>query len=283
MLENGLVEREKPTKKQLSVYLTGEGVKKSIQNSLGPEKAQKFIASLISFTQNNPKLLECDNGTLVSAALLGESLNLSAPLSQYYIVPFKEKASFILSYKGMIQLAARSGNYKRINVLPIKSGELKKYDPMTEEIKVEIIEDEDERESAETIGYYAMFEYHNGFVKSLYWRKEKMMIHADKYSPAFSRDIYEKIKDGKIDKKDMWKYSSYWYANFDDMACKTMLRQLISKWGIMSVEMQEANEKSYESEIAFESGSQQQNDKEEIEDIFSNGEIIEKVEAEIVE
>ena len=67
-----------------------------------------------------------------------------------------------------------------------------------------------------------------------------MMAHADKYSPAFSAESYQKLLDGEIPEKDMWKYSSFWYRNFDDMACKTMLRQLISRWGVMSIEMQQA-------------------------------------------
>ena len=89
----------------------------------------------------------------------------------------------------------------------------------------------------------AYFEYLNGFTKQLYWTKEKMLKHADTYSKAFSKDAYEKLLEGKIPQKDMWKYSSFWYKDFDGMAFKTMLRQLISKWGIMSIDMQEAFDK----------------------------------------
>ena len=88
-----------------------------------------------------------------------------------------------------------------------------------------------------------MFEYNNGFRKAMYWSKKKMMLHADKYSPAFSAAAYEKLLAGKIPKDDLWKYSSFWYKSFDDMAMKTMLRQLISRWGIMSIEMQTAYER----------------------------------------
>ena len=113
---------------------------------------------------------------------------------------------------------------------------------MTEEIEVNLIEDDDAREEAPTIGYYAMFEYTNGFRKAMYWSKKKMMAHADRYSKAFNKKSYEDLKAGKIPQSDMWKYSSFWYQDFDAQACKTMLRQLISKWGIMSVEMQKALE-----------------------------------------
>ena len=182
----------------------------------------------------------------------------SPQLGQYYIVPFNNSdkgckvAQFQLGYKGYIQLAIRSGQYKKINVLAIKEGELIEYDPLNEEIKVNLIEDEELREQAKTIGYYAMFEYMNGFRKTLYWSKNKMLVHADKYSKAFSvnatKGKYPKVsfadfEAGKVAEEDMWKYSSFWYKDFDGMAYKTMLRQLISKWGIMSIDMQTAMEK----------------------------------------
>jgi recombination protein RecT len=152
-------------------------------------------------------------------------------------------AQFQLGYKGYIQLAIRSGYYKKINVLAIKEGELIKYDPLNEEIAVNLIENDEEREAAQTSGYYAMFEYQNGFKKAMYWSMKKMQAHADQYSQAFSIEAYRKLQAGKVPKSDMWKYSSFWYKNFDDMALKTMLRQLISKWGIMSIEMQTAFER----------------------------------------
>lgn len=142
-----------------------------------------------------------------------------------------------------MQLAIRSGYYKKINVLAIKQGELIKYDPLNEEIEVDLIDDDDIREETPTTGYYAMFEYvDGGFRKSIYWSKEKMMLHADKYSKAFNRRDYERLQRGEIPENELWKYSSFWYKDFDAMAFKTMIRQLISKWGIMSVEMQKAQE-----------------------------------------
>nr|WP_304969743.1 recombinase RecT [Romboutsia ilealis] len=115
-----------------------------------------------------------------------------------------------------------------------------KYDPLAEEIEVNLIEDDETREETETIGYYAMFEYQNGFRKTMYWSKKKMLAHANKYSQAFNAESYKNIQDGKVSQNDLWKYSSFWYKDFDGMSYKTMLRQLISKWGIMSIEMQEA-------------------------------------------
>lgn len=250
-----------PVKQQpkFSVAITTAGYRNLINNTLGdPERAKRFIASITSAVAVNPDLQECDAGTILAGALLGESLNLSPSpqLGQYYLVPFNakarydkkgnlispatKKAQFILGYKGYIQLAIRSGHYRKLNVLEIKDGELISFDPLNEEIVCNIIDDHEEREAAETIGYYAMFEYVNGFRKAIYWSKSKMMQHADRYSPSYSAATHKRILAGEIADKDMWRYSSFWYKDFDDMAKKTMLRQLISRWGIMSSELQQA-------------------------------------------
>ena len=226
-----------------SAFMTSTGITNKINQIIGDEKSGKrFISSIISAVSNNPMLQDCDNASILSGALLGESLNLSPSpqLGNYYLVPFKDKergmiATFQLGYKGYIQLAIRSGQYKKLNVLAIKEGELIKYDPLNEEIEVKLIENEIEREKAKTIGYYAMFEYTNGFRKSLYWSKEKMEAHALKYSNGY-----------RADKQKGTAYT-FWSKDFDGMAYKTMLRQLISKWGIMSIEMQTA----YEGDMAY--------------------------------
>lgn len=223
-------------KPKFSVAIQSDMYKNLINQTLGDkERATRFIASISSAVATNQALQECDAGTILSGALLGESLNLSPSpqLGQYYLVPFNDSkksckvAQFQLGYKGYIQLAIRSGQYKKLNVLAIKKGELVRYDALNEEIEVNLIEDEEERENAETIGYYAMFEYTNGFRKSLYWSKSKMQKHALKYSKGYSAH----------------KGYTYWEKDFDGMAYKTMLRQLISKWGIMSIDMQQAVEK----------------------------------------
>lgn len=236
-------------KPKFSIAVRQKDWQELINNTLGdPKRAARFVAAVSSAVGANPTLQECDAGSVLTAALLGETLNLahSPQLGQYYMVPFNnqssniKKAQFILGYKGYIQMAIRSGYYKNINVMEIKDGELISWNPFSEEIQLTYIEDEDKRDAAQTIGYYAMFEYHNGFRKALYWSREKMERHADKYSPAFSLAAYRKLQRNEIPQKEMWKYSSFWYKSFDDMAKKTMLRQLISKWGVMSVEMQQA-------------------------------------------
>ena len=215
----------------LTAYLTQSAVKDQINNIIGGKDGQRFISSIVSAVNNNPALQECTNQSILSGALLGESLKLSPSpqLGQYYLVPFNDRergkvAQFQLGYKGYIQLAIRSGQYKKLNVLAIKEGELVRFDPLNEEIEVNLIQDEELREKAPTIGYYAMFEYVNGFRKAIYWSKTKMEQHALKYSKGYQ------AKKGY----------TFWEKDFDGMAYKTMLRQLISKWGIMSTEFQTA-------------------------------------------
>lgn len=232
-VQNNLVRQG--AKPKFTAVINSDGYKRMINNTLGnPQKAARFVTAITSAVSTNPALAECDASTIVSAGLLGEGLNLSPSpqLGQYYLVPFNDKknnrkvAQFQLGYKGYIQLAIRSGQYKKLNVLPIKEGELISFNPLEEEIEVQLIEDETAREQAATIGYYAMFEYTNGFKKAMYWSKQKMESHAEKYSMGYKAH----------------KGYTFWEKDFDAMACKTMLRQIISKWGIMSIEMQKALE-----------------------------------------
>lgn len=227
-VNNTLVKNKANQRLGITAYLTNDAVKNQINQVIGGKDGTKFISAVVSAVNNNPALQECTNQSILAAALLGESLKLSPSpqLGQYYMVPFNDKnkgkvAQFQLGYKGYIQLAIRSGQYKKLNVLSIKEGELIRFDPLNEEIEVKLIDDEEEREQAETIGYYAMFEYTNGFKKAMYWSKKKMEAHALKYSKGYQ------AKKGY----------TFWEKDFDGMAYKTMLRQLISRWGIMSIDL----------------------------------------------
>lgn len=220
---------------KFSVMISTPGYQKMINNTLrDPKRAQRFVAAITSAVATNPALQECDPATILSGALLGESLGLSPSpqLGQYYLVPFNntkkgcKDAQFQLGYKGYVQLALRSGYYKHLNVIAVKAGELVRFNPVTEEIELNLNEDELAREASATIGYLAMFEYLNGFRKTIYWSREKMEAHALRYSKGYA------AKKGY----------TFWEKDFDAMAFKTMLRQIISKWGIMSVELQTAFE-----------------------------------------
>ena len=238
MAVNNSLTKSNSQRMSLTAYLTRDAVKDQINKVVGGKDGQRFISAIISATTTNPALQECSSPSIVSAALLGEALKLSPSpqLGHYYLVPFNDKdkgkvAQFQLGYKGYIQLAIRSGQYKKLNVMAIKEGELEYFDPLNEDIKINLmVDDWDKRESTPTIGYYAFFELTNGFRKALYWSKTQMELHALKYSPGYKRD-----------KEKGWSYT-FWSKDFDGMAYKTMLRQLISKWGIMSIEMQNAIE-----------------------------------------
>lgn len=190
----------------------------------------------MSLVNQTPALASCDRTSLAASALQAQALNLSLnkSLGHAWIVPFEDKknkrtmATFQIGYKGYIQLAIRSGQYRKLNVIPIKEGELKFFDPLNEELEVDLIQDEEARASTPTIGYYAMFEYLNGFRKAMYWSKKKMDAHAQKYSQACASDV----RNGTS--------YSFWSKDFDSMASKTMLRQIIAKWGIMSSDIIQA-------------------------------------------
>lgn len=249
------------TKKSFSNFMQTVG-NKLVANTLQDDKRKtQFIANIISAVSNNPTLQDCDQVSVVSAALQAEALHfpINNSLGYVYLVPFNDKkrdckvAQFQIGYKGYIQLAIRSGQYKSINVVEVKEGELGEYDPLNGQ-RFNWINDYAKRKQSKTIGYVGQFELVNGFKTQLYISYEEMLDHADTYSQAFSKDAttkkvgnttynlvsYDDYAAGKYNKKDDWLYSSFWYKDFDSMAKKTVLRQLLSKWGIMSVEMQEA-------------------------------------------
>ncbi|WAJ24027.1 recombinase RecT [Lacrimispora xylanolytica] len=251
----------------IATFLGNDKVRANIMQVVGQKNTTRFIASVVSAVQNTPALQECSNNSILSAALLGEALNLSPSpqLGQIYMVPYKKKdregnvisvdAQFQLGAKGYKQLAMRTGQYLDLDVVLVRQGEYLGRDRLTGKHKFEFIEDDAIREELPVIGYLAYFELLNGFRKQIYWTRTKMEKHADQYSQAFNlnevksknskydRVSYEDFLAGKYPEKDSWKYSSFWYKSFDEMAEKTMIRQLISKWGIMSIEMSDAYER----------------------------------------
>lgn len=223
------------TKKEAGIteYLNKEKVKNQIINVVGNDY-QRFISSIISATSQNSELRECSNISILNCALLGQTLKLSPSpqLGQYFMIPYNTKqgkvATFQMGYKGYLQLAIRSGNYRKITVISIKEGELIRYNPLTEELDVNLIEDYDVREKARTIGYFGRLEFINGFSKSIYWNYNQMENHAKRYSSMFRKDL------------QFGSQNSYWSQNFDSMAYKTILKQLLSKWGILNDDLQTA-------------------------------------------
>lgn len=230
------------TKKEgIAAFLAKEAIKANVESVVGVKDSQRFISSVVSAVQTNPSLSECTNSSILSAALLGHSLNLpqSPQLGMFYLIPFKNKkkikdesgkertvevmeATFQISYRGLLQLAMRSGMYEKIHVTDIRQGELVSYNPIMDEYEFAPELDVNKRLALPIIGYYAFFKYLNGQKKDIYWSKEQIEAHAKKYSATY-RNGY-----------------GLWKTDFDAMAKKTMLRALVSKWGTMSVEMERA-------------------------------------------
>lgn len=203
----------------LAGCLNNNTVKRKFEEVLG-KKANGFISSLLSLTNSTPALQQADPKTVLSAAMTAATLDLpiNPNLGFAYIVPYRSKngmqGQFQMGYKGFNQLAMRTGQYKTINVSAVYEGEIKSIDPFTGDIE------RGEKESDKIIGYVAYFKMINGFEKYLYMTIEELEAHGKKYSQAY--------RSGK---------DCLWKSNFDSMAKKTVLKLLISKYGIMSIEM----------------------------------------------
>lgn len=210
---------DKPT--NVTQYLNSENIKKYLEGVL-KDRAGQFITSLASLSNLTPGLSKCDPKTLMYCGLKAASLNmpLDNNLGFAYAIPYGGSAQFQMGYKGYVQLAQRTGQYKRINVIDVRMGELKKWDAFTEELEFEPIQDQDLREKAVVIGYAGMFELVNGYRKISYWTRERVEKHAKRFSKTY--------KNGP------------WQSDFDAMARKTVIKDLLSKWGPLSTEIMEA-------------------------------------------
>lgn len=260
-------EQVQERKMSFSQYVQSKAGQALIANAIpNVAKREQFATAVIAAVATNPSLQKCTPPSILSAAIQGVALGLapSPQLGQFYMVPFNDNkaevtnAVFVPGYKGYIQLALRTGQYLDLDARPVVDGEYKGLDRITGRPVFEWIEDDTLREQMAVVGYMAYFELVNGARKVMYWSREKMISHADRYSPAFSKDAvqtkrfqkvsFEDYLAGNYPKDDEWKYSSFWYKDFDTMACKTMLRQLITKWGPVSIEMQTAIDKDTQSE-----------------------------------
>ena len=210
------------TSRKLTVaqYLNNDSIKKYLEGVLH-ERAGQFITSLVSLSNITPGLEKCDPKSLLNCGLKATSLNLPLDnnLGFAYAIPYGNQAQFQMGYKGFIQLAQRTGQYKRINVIDVREGELKKWDEFAEDLKIEMLP-EKERQKAKVIGYAGMFELANGFKKVKYWPAEKVETHGKRFSKTF--------KNGP------------WQTDFEAMAKKTVIKELLSKWGPLSTEISEA-------------------------------------------
>lgn len=215
----------------MSSYLTKDSTKQYLQKMLG-SRTNQFVTTLATMVGSNPALNECDRASLMGCALKATSMNLPIDqnLGMAYIIPYKNKgilqAQMQIGYKGLIQLAQRSGQILSINSVEVKDGEFKGRDMLGEPI-IEWLP-EDERVSKNTIGYMAGLRLINGFTKIIYWTIAEIEKHANRYSQAYR---YAK----KVGQKD-----AIWLDGFDAMAKKTLLKALIGKYAPMTTELQEA-------------------------------------------
>ena len=204
---------------QLKTILGADSVQEQFQNAL-KENSGAFVASIIDLYASDNYLQQCDPGKVVAEALKAATLKLpiNKSLGFAYIVPYRDKGvqapQFQIGYKGYIQLAMRTGQYKYLNAGVVYEGELKGKDKLTG-----IIDLSGEKISDKIVGYFAYMELINGFAKSVYWTIEEVTAHAKKFSKSYNSQ------------------SSAWKTNFDSMAIKTVIRNLLSKYGIMSIDM----------------------------------------------
>lgn len=205
-------------------FFNAPAVKAKFQEVL-KGKENEFVASLLSVVTNNNLLVKASNESIMTAAMKAAVLNLpiEPSLGQAYIVPYGREAQFQLGYKGLIQLAQRSGKYKSINSGVVYKSQFISYNPLFEELEIDFTQPQDE-----VIGYFAAFKLLNGFEKVTYWTKEQAYAHGKRFSKSFN--------------------NGPWKSDFDAMAQKTLLKQIISKYGPLSIEMEQAIDADNETE-----------------------------------
>lgn len=204
------------------------------------ENAGTFAASLMELVTGDEKLLACDSKLLMAEAMKAASLKLplNKQLGYAYIVPYGKTPTMIIGYKGLYQLAIRSGLYKNINADVVFEGEYQGYDKITGELHLD-----GEKVSDKPVGYFAYFELTNGFKKMMYMSVDEMASYCKKYSATMKNCKMSNEQLAEMAEKQAKSgpgNSVGWYGNFNDMATKTVLRRLLSKYGYLSIEMQNA-------------------------------------------
>lgn len=206
-----------------------------------PKRRQRFITTIVSAVNNTPKLKECKPDSIIAAALQMEALGLTTGLGDAYLIPYNDVAQFQMGARGYVQLAMRSGQYLDIDTIEVRKGEYKGRDKLTGKPIFEFIEDDDVREGLPIVGYLAYFTLLNGFHAQEYFSKTKMLAWADRYSQSFSAEVYNKFINGEeLTDKEARMVSAPWFQSFDAMSEKTVLKRLLSKKGVLSIEMVEA-------------------------------------------
>lgn len=254
-MANEIQKQERPIDLMKSV-INAPSVQEQFQNALGDHK-DAFVASLIDLFTGDKALQTCKPAAIIAEALRAATLRLplNKALGFAYIIVFNNSVknddgswskiptpTFVPGYKGYIQLAMRTGQYRTINADFVYEGEMRKVSKLTGEIALD-----GEKKSDKIIGYFCYFELLNGFNKTLFVSVEDMAQYALRYSPSFkgknkpSADALIKLAQANQPSTKVG-----WEGNFNDMALKTVIRRLLSKYGYLSVEMQNALAKDVE-------------------------------------
>lgn len=214
-------------------YLNSEKVKGYLDGVL-KERAGQFVASLVSLANLTPGLMKCDPKSLMMCGLKAAALNLPLDnnLGFAYAIPYGDHAQFQMGYRAFVQLAMRTGLYKSINVIDIREGELQRWDALSESLDLKMIDDDNARSIAPVIGYAAMFELSNGFRKVLYKKRDALMAHGKRFSKTYAKGP--------------------WSTDTDAMCKKTLVKELLSKWGPLSTEIMEGIK--YDQSVITENG-----------------------------
>lgn len=249
---------------RINKLINNKGIQEMFENSLG-DNAGTFLTSIVDlYTDPAGTLKECNPEDVIMEALKSATLKLpiNKNLGFAYIIPYKSKKKtvpqFQIGYKGLIQLAMRSGQYKTINSNVVYEGMEVTENYLTGEIEIK-----GRKKTDKIIGYFSYFKLVNGFEKMVYWTVERLEKHAEKFSQSY------KYKDIK---------GNVWNENFDEMALKTVTKRILSKYGVLSVEMQNA--------INQEVDNQLENDKKEYAnslELKKNEEVIDAETGEIIE
>lgn len=250
----------------IASFLATPKIRENIESVVGKENATGFVSDIVACVQNNNQLSTCTNKSILSGALIAKSINLplTPQLGYAYLVPFENKkvvevdgrkqtayvkeAQFQMGYKGYVQLALRSGRYKKLFATDVRKGEVVGFDPFNDVFELKALDFEKRMSKDDKgnllvpiIGYYAKFELMNGFVKEMYMPYDDMISYAKKYSKAYRSDIQKHTS------------YSFWTTKFEDMAKKTMLRQLLGKWGLLTPELEKAY--TYDMAVVDENGN----------------------------
>jgi len=199
--------------------LNSPSVKRRFEEVLG-KKSAGFVSSILTLYNTNTNFAEVNPRTIISSAMIAATLDLpiNSNLGFAHIVPYSGVAQFQMGWRGFVQLAIRTGQYKTINAAEVYEGELKNYNRFTGEIEF----DQNGKKSDKVIGFYAFFRLVTGFEKSLYMTADEVRNHGQKFSKSFSNP------------------KGRWQQDFNAMGLKTVIKLLLGKWGILSVDLQKA-------------------------------------------